>query len=226
MFNIILNLIFPPKCIFCNKILKINSEYDSCYECYNNIPFITNSNDRENKEIYTGGQHYDTLICVSDYSGNIKDALIRYKFFNRPSYSKTFANLLIEKIKSSNILNEIDLIISVPLYYKKMVTRGYNQSFLISEQLSKKLCIKECSNALKRIKETRTQSLIKNKNERFINVKDVFVVVDKSYISNKTILLVDDVFTTGYTLNECSKVLKENTAKKVICAVIASGRKY
>lgn len=116
------------------------------------------------------------------------------------------------------------MIISIPLHHKKELSRGYNQALLISKALSRELKIPECSGVLKRIKYTDAQSLLK-KGDRSINVKGAFRVINSDMIKDKSILLVDDILTTGSTANECSKVLKEAGARIVDAAVIASGKK-
>ncbi|MDQ2085109.1 ComF family protein [Herbivorax sp. ANBcel31] len=213
------NLLFPPKCIFCNEILDVKSEECICNNCPSKIPFL-----KGNRIIKTG-DFYDGIICMCKYTGILKDAIIRYKFYNKTSYYKVFARLLADKINKTENLPNIDLIISVPLHKKKEQFRGYNQAYLISNQLSKLIQIKEKSDLLKRVKNTESQSLLP-KYKRPFNVKKAFLVVDPSQIKDKHILLFDDIMTTGSTLDECSRTLKEAGAKKVFVAVLASGRKF
>ena len=102
------------------------------------------------------------------------------------------------------------------MYYKKELKRGYNQSKLLAKELGKELNIKVI-NTLVKVKENRTQSTLLE-NERKENVKNVFEIIKESNIENKNIILVDDILTTGSTIRTCSKILKENGAKK-ICAL-------
>lgn len=139
------------------------------------------------------------------------------------SYYRVFARLLADKIKNTEELPNIDVILSVPLHKKKEQKRGYNQAYLITKELGRLLKTQEKSHVLKRIKNTESQSLLP-KYKRQSNVKGAFLVVYPSQIEGKNVLLVDDIITTGSTLNECSRILKEAGAKNVFVAVLATGR--
>ncbi len=219
MLKYIINLLFPPRCIFCRSIINIENRTDVCDLCYKKIPFA-------NKIIRPeAGQYFDRAICVCEYSGIIKEAIIRYKFFNKQYYHKAFALLLAGKIRKMTTDSNFDIIISVPLHRSKLALRGYNQSLLISKTVSKEIGLEEKSYTLSRIKQTESQSTLP-KSERLSNVGNAFKVLKPHEINGKKILLVDDVLTTGNTLSECSRVLKESGAVEVVAAVIASGKKY
>ena len=220
MLKRLLNLIFPPKCIFCNKILDLNTDIYICKECYSAIVFKEGGNIKSG----TGHDYFDSIVCVCEYKGIVKDAIKRFKFSNKPAYYRTFAGLLVSKIKEMTDYQLFDIIISVPLHPIRERARGYNQSFLVSMELSKQLEIKEESKLLSRIRNTHSQSLLQ-RTDRLINVKDAFMVNDSSIKKHKTILLVDDVLTTGTTLNECSRVLKQ-AGLKIVVAVVASSRRF
>lgn len=221
MFERILDLIFPPKCIFCNKILKFGSDICICESCRKKIPYF---NDR-NINLIKSNNYFDDIICICEYSGIIKEALIRYKFSNRPSFGRTFAKLIYERVKEMTDCEEFDIIICVPLHRKKEQIRGYNQSYLISKQLGKLLGIEANKNLLIRTRNTDSQSLL-NRVERLRNLKDAFSVTDANSVKDKSIIVVDDILTTGTTLNECCKVLKDAGARKITAAVVATGRKF
>ncbi len=220
----ILNLIFPLKCTFCGKILDINEEKEICASCFGKILFIReNNNQRPSYEFRT--VYCDGIVCACKYSGIIKESLIKFKFFNKPSYHRTFAGILSGKLKEMTDSSGFDIIISVPLHKKREHIRGYNQAKLISKELSKQLKVREASFILKRIVNTKTQSLL-NRDLRQTNIKGAFKVDYKDFIKGRTILLIDDILTTGNTINECCRVLKEAGAKKVFAAVVATGRKH
>jgi ComF family protein len=219
MLKYLLNLLFPPKCIFCGDIVRNHSRIDVCSLCYEKLPFICEGKIKPEK-----GQYFDEVICVFEYSTIIKKAILKYKFFNKPHYYRTFALLLSDKINMMTIKPEIDIIISVPLHKSRQRSRGYNQSYLISRAVSKEIGVKEGSYLLLRVKETQSQSTLP-KNKRHSNIENAFKVLKHHEIKGKKILIIDDILTTGSTLNECSRVLKEAGALQVIAAVIASGRK-
>ena len=221
MINTIIKIIFPLKCIFCSNIITFKTENEICETCHEKISFFYLSHSYNQKNNFKG-LYYDDLICVFKYSGIIKEAITRYKFFNKSSYYRTFSNLLATEIKKSILYQTIDFILEVPLHKNKEKVRGYNQSKLIAKYLSKLLKIPYL-NILIRTKETKPQSKL-IKEERNVNIKNAFIVKNTTKINEKNILIIDDILTTGSTLEECSRVLKECGAQKVISAVIASGR--
>jgi competence protein ComFC len=217
----LINFIFPPKCIFCNELLDNTAKINICLSCHERVPFYSSVVRRDSLFPENGG--CDKFVCACYYSGMIKDAIIRYKFFNKSSYCETLALLLSKKIKEMTNIGDFDIIMSVPLHKNKQNSRGYNQSLLISKYISKTFNIPDVSASLQRVKDTRSQSLLA-KGQRYDNVKDAFKVKDASKVKGRNILLIDDVLTTGSTLDECSRVLKQSGAKMVVGAVIATGR--
>lgn len=216
-------LIFPPRCIFCGKLLEVHSELEICKGCYRQIPFVTGRLALA-CDTGPGRTYYDDIVCVCEYSGLVKRSLVRYKFSNKPSYYRAFAGLVVQKLLHGAGCQNFDMVISVPLHWKKKWDRGYNQALLIARQISRRLRLPEGSPLLVRSRETKSQSLL-NKKDRQSNVFGAFTVVDPAAVAGKTILLVDDVMTTGSTVNECCKALKAAGAAKTVVAVIASGRR-
>lgn len=221
MFNIILNLIFPPKCTFCESLLDEDSELRICEACYKKIPFnnqlIMRTLESSNASECNG------TVCACRYLGIVQESLIRFKFHNKPGYYRTYAALIYDKLTKVLDTKKIDIIMSVPLHRQKQISRGYNQSYLISKQLSKKMNIPECSFLIKRTKHTDAQSLL-DKEDRRENVKGAFSIADPKALKSKRILLIDDILTTGCTIDECARTLKRAGARFVIAAVVASGR--
>lgn len=223
MLDRVINTVFPPRCIFCGKLLMVSSKIHICSSCYGRIPFADTGSARS-----TGrqrGSDCDEILFVCEYAGIIKESLIKYKFFGRPSFYRTFAALMGDKVRGLMERHKFDMIISVPLHKSRERERGFNQSRLLSKALSRETGIRECSGLLTRVKNTDSQSLL-GKNSRRVNIIDAFKITSPEKISNKNILIIDDIFTTGSTLNECSKVLKKAGAARVAAAVLASGRKF
>ena len=123
-------------------------------------------------------------------------------------------------LKSHQYDQEFDGIVPVPLHPKRLKKRGYNQSTCFARGLSEALEIPVIEDTLMRIKSTTSQTK-KNKLERWFNVKDVFVVKYPERIKHKRILLVDDVLTTGSTLEACLDVLNQHQCKELSIATIA-----
>ena len=221
MLGKLINLIFPPKCIFCRKLLDVTAEMEICNDCFRQIHLFS-----ENSRVKNTSSFCDEIVCVSEYSGIIKEALKRYKFNGKPSYCRAFSKLLIKKVKIMTNCRKFDIIVSVPLHKSRETVRGYNQALLISKIVSKATGIREESGVLKRVRETSAQSLISSRHGRLNNIKDAFKVTQPHKLAGKSIILIDDILTTGHTVDECSRALKEAGALWVTAAVIASGRKY
>jgi competence protein ComFC len=220
MLKTLLNLIFPPKCIFCGRILNVTCELEICKECFERIPFTGSC---EIETVY--GSCYDRIICLCDYSGIIKDVLVGFKFHSKPGCGKTLGTLLADKVAGLAAASKFDLLTCVPLHPKRLRERGYNQSEILCRELGKSTGMPVNTHIIKRIRNTEAQSLLAGK-QRYSNVKDAFLVVDAGPVIGKSVLLVDDIMTTGNTLNECARILKDAGAASVTAAVIASGRKY
>lgn len=218
-----INVIYPPKCIFCQSLLEYDITLHICSECYAKLPFAKEMLLTASQE---GGKNScDGAISVFQYTGVVKDSLIRFKFYNRPGYYRTYARLIALRLVKMVDIKQYDMVLSVPLHKQKEFSRGYNQAFLISRALCRELKLPEGSRLLKRFIHTDTQSLL-DKEKRLQNVKGAFIVKAPENIKGKSLLLVDDILTTGSTLEECSRMLKEAGALRVTAVVVASGRKY
>ena len=217
----ILNFIFPPKCIFCNRLMDIGADLHICGECYKKIVFLgDNLPGVAGPDIAEG---CDAALSVCRYTGIVKHSLVKYKFYNKPGYYRTFARLLTKHIFKVTNSTKFDMIISVPLHKNRETKRGYNQALLISKALGRVTGIRECSKLLVRTRNTDAQSLLDRKS-RLLNVKEAFCITKAELIKGKNILLIDDILTTGTTVNECGKILKRAGANTVIAAVIATGQ--
>jgi len=223
---LLLNLIFPPRCIFCENLMPADTRINICKSCADTIP-LSNSYMylKTDKTEYANTDACDVFLWVYQYSGAVKAAIRRYKFHNKPSYFRTFSQILAYEIKNKLDIENIEMILCVPLHKQRERMRGYNQARLLSRAVSRELNIPDKSNLLVRVKNTKPQSLL-GKEQRSENIKGAFRVVNENEIKGKKILLIDDILTTGATLNECARVLKEAGAIQVNAAVISSGRKY
>jgi competence protein ComFC len=217
MFHKILNYIYPKKCMFCGEIIEAHLQIESCSHCFRMIDFY--EGDFPKREL-TPSRFCDGVFCVAQYEGALRQAIIKYKFFDKEAYFRGFARLLFEKIQAYHKETPFDVCLAVPLHKKRLKERGYNQAELISQEVSRLLNIREVSYALSKTMHTTKQSLTK-KDERKKNIKDAFQVVAHEEISLKKILLIDDILTTGSTVEGISKILKEAGAKEVFAGVIA-----
>ncbi len=129
---------------------------------------------------------------------------------------------MIDFVKKHDIHKNVDLIVPVPIYPTKKRERTYNHAEILARSLSKNFAIPINAKNLKKIKWTQSQSEL-GREKRLKNVKDTFLIVDKGAFSDKCVLLVDDVYTTGTTINECAKVLRGAKASKVFSLTLARG---
>jgi len=223
LLNKVLNVFYPPRCIFCRSVLSYDSEINICGRCNEELPYARMEFLRTGEE---GEENYcDRAISVFRYTGIVKDSLIRFKFYASPSHYRTFAKLMAKRFLEMAETGDYDMIVSVPLHKQKEYARGYNQARLISKALSRELKLPEESKVIKRLKNTGSQSLL-DKKDRQLNIKGAFSVTDYETVSDKSIILVDDIMTTGATLEECGRVLKEAGARRVTALVVATGRRY
>lgn len=236
-FNTFLDLLFPEEgvCFICDKFHEEVEEDHICYDCRKELYFI-----EENKCPTCGKPIYEEKIssrcsyCSSkefyfsralsslEYRGVIKNAIHKYKYEGKSYMYKSFGESMLRTLLNEN-LNNFDVIVPIPLHRKRKSERGYNQSELLAKYLSQRLNIPLDKHNLKRIKRTNVQNKL-DRLGRQENVKNAFKVADKGVFKYKSILLVDDIFTTGATVNECSKVLLECGAKEIIVITIATGR--
>ena len=151
------------------------------------------------------------------YQSPLKEAIGLFKYQGKVSLVKSCVHLMIDALPS---LPPIDLIMSVPLHSTRLRKREYNQSLLLAHGLSKHLVIPLNFTALIRIRPTISQTSLRRKN-RLKNLRRSFAVRSPSTIMDKTILLVDDVFTTGTTVNECAKVLRKAGSGNVLVLTLA-----
>jgi len=222
-FEYLISLIFPRRCGFCGRTIAANLHI--CKECGDNLPRILGdickNCGRELNVCCCKNKKYEFELCVAPfyYEGIVKSGIWRYKYRGKLYAAETFSYYLLDAIhlEYSNI--DFDIVSAVPMSKKEFAKRGYNQSVLLAKLLARKLNIKY-SEALTKICDTKTQQSC-NALQRQGNVFGVFKATDIKNIKDKTILFVDDISTTGTTLNECSKMLKLAGAKQIYCVVIA-----
>jgi competence protein ComFC len=215
----ILDIIFPKYCISCGK-----SGLDLCPKCLSSCP----ETDRESAK---------WIFPIYDYRyPPIKKAIWLLKYKNGKNFAKIFAEIMyiriIEELSDLSVFNNFKepILIPIPLSRKRANKRGYNQSILICNELIKldkgifshnyKNFTLEKHILIKQ-KDKKHQALTENKKERLKNIIDSFSVVDSSKIKGKNIILIDDVITTGATLNEAKKTLKKYGARKIVAFTIA-----
>lgn len=210
-------LLFPKSCEICGKYEK---DYicDSCKQKIEKSPLYLNKIDNYGKN---KNKYFDEHAYIFKYSEIIRDIIIRYKFRNCPYLSRMFTNFFIKNQKICGFLKKYDIIIPVPMSNKKIRQRGYNQAKIIAKQIANNnKNIIFSGNVLVKCKNNQTQSTL-SKIQRLQNVQNVYKVQNKEVITEKNVLIFDDIYTTGATVNECAKILKSCNPKSIGILTIA-----
>lgn len=237
LYNSILDLLFPEEgiCFCCDQYDEEVKEDHICNDCRDKLIFINEDKCPVcGKPTYKGYSSSRCSYCANktfyftkalaplEFSGLIRKTIYKYKYESKPYIYKSFGEVMLRALEKENIGN-IDYIVPVPLHRARKAERGYNQAELLARHISLKLGIPLERNSLRRVKATKIQNKLA-RHEREQNIKDAFKIRDIRVFKDKRILLVDDIFTTGSTVNECSRILKEGGAAEVFVITIATGR--
>lgn len=200
-------MIYPQVCGICGKL---NSK-SLCNKCKTRLQ----------KEYQFQTDNYEEDISKNfmehnyffKYENLIREQILALKFQEKPYIYKTIAYFLKNMEKSFENLKKYDIIIIVPISKQRKRDRGYNQSKLLAKEISKIIKVPIQPKILYKVKNTVPQSSL-NKKQREENAKGVYEVKNISKLNNKKILIIDDIYTTGNTVNECANMLIKNRIKK------------
>lgn len=224
IFHQFINLLFPKTCCACSQTL-IFSENILCTSCLVDLPQtdIGFSNSQSLASRFAGKVEIKAAYGYLKYSkgGKVQKLLHNLKYKNRQDVGVFMGNLFGNKLKIEQNIPEIDVFLAIPLHDKKLILRGFNQSDLIAQGLSESLSVPHETNIIRRIKATDTQTS-KSRIDRFFNVDNVFEVANSSRILGKKVGLVDDVLTTGATMEVCAIALLEAGAESVSIFCLAA----
>ena len=226
----IIKKFYPPRCIFCNTVMEDKVKLRVCKKCAAEIkrvpaehcPICGKVSPLGNSVCWSCSMNkipYNSHSSVYFYEGNVRKSLIRFKFRNKPQYAETMGMLMAAYAPASS---NFDIITYVPMSKHAVKTRGYNQTKLLAESISRILG-KPCEESLSKIKETKRQSSLKFK-QRQKNVVGAYLGDEN--LTDKTVLLIDDIFTTGATFKECAKALKKAGVKEINCLSFAMTRGF
>lgn len=154
------------------------------------------------------------------YEGIIRNIILNYKFNEKPYLYKSFVNFFNKYQKRYLQFNFYDIIIPIPISKKRLKQRGYNQSYLLAKEIANTLNIRLETQLLVKVKDNIAQSTL-SKIERIQNTTGVYKTLNNERIINKNILLIDDIYTTGSTAEECCKILKLAGANNIDIFTIA-----
>lgn len=230
MVSAVINLLFPPCCIVCG--VGITSDDQLCLDCKNMIPFNTSPACNCCGVMYpvkAGSNHlcgrclkkrpsYEKVISFTQYEEPIITILHRLKYIGDTSGMAVVRYCVRES--RVHLFEDVDVVIPVPLHLKRLRKRGFNQALLLASEFFHERSTIIQSDILQRVRNTSSQTFLSRK-ERQENLREAFIVKSQERVRGKRICLVDDVFTTGATVEECSKILLKSGASEVVALVFA-----
>ena len=212
VFSSFLDLLFPPKCVFCRKIL--NGGGALCPKCVETLPYTACGGKLE-------GEVFDFCISPLYYSDVVRKSILRFKFRGAAAYADVYGKMLADCIRE-HMHVKYDVISWVPLSRKRKRSRGYDQAMLLALATALELGDVAAETLIKPL-EVGAQSNLSGKTERLENISGAFEAADPELVKGKCVLLIDDIVTTGATLSECARVLLSAGAGKIVCAALARG---
>ncbi|WP_299525434.1 ComF family protein [uncultured Lutibacter sp.] len=219
----IFNLFFPEVCLCCNEHL-VNNEITICLSCRHDLPLTNFSFEEGNlaEKSFYGKIPIENTTALFYFTkkGNVQQLIHELKYNKQQQVGNFIGNWLGDEIAKSNRFKDLDYIIPVPLHRDKLRSRGYNQVTTFGESLAKKLNVTYNSTTLVKISSTKTQTK-KLRLDRWKNVQELFFVQNNVNLENKHILLIDDIITTGATLEACCNAFNKIEGLKISIACMA-----
>ena len=204
----LLDLLFPPKCALCGE----HGVHGICEKCEKALPWCdTPLHER------TG---IGTCVAPLRYEDAVRESLLRFKFRGGRGNAEGYGKILAQCV-AEHFGGEFDLVTYVPVSDKRRRERGYDQTLLLARETCRAWDISPVT-LLRKMRHTPAQSTLKTPEERKANVLGVYEAVNIEKIADARILLIDDILTTGATLRECVRVLREAGATSVLCATLAA----
>ncbi len=210
------DLLFCRQCISCGEILPLFSKEDFCPDCQKQVKIL-----EDNAFTLFDVQR---IRSVYVYDGAPRKALIRFKYNNHAQAGRFMAQKIADIVKKDKLLMSADIVVHVP-NGKYTTERFYNQSMFLAKLVAKKCGIKFMPKVMKKKSGIKSQLKCRTRSERLQNIKSAFTVEKGVDLRGKSVLIIDDITTTGATLGECAKALKKAGAEKIFAATAARAGK-
>lgn len=233
MLGAIKDILFPNQC-FCGELIP--EESSLCHSCWEKMEFVSSNTCPKCGFPHEHNFGEDTLCpsCIqnepefdrakflfkyNDFSGKF---ITLFKYADKTYLSEIFTKLLVNKIREDTEFDRFDIVTSVPISKRRLLKRKFNQSAILANKISKELAIPVDNLLISRVKNVPPQTGLRRK-DRLKNVKGVFKVAGKckNKLEDARVIIIDDVFTTGATINECSKTLRAGGAKEIFVLTLA-----
>lgn len=223
MFHDLLNLFYPKICQICENIL-VKNERIICTSCLHELPVINFQDNNENpvEKVFYGRMKVEnaTALLLFHKKGSVQKLIHQLKYKGHKEIGGFLGSWIGAELVTSGKFNDVDAVIPVPLHKKKRRARGFNQVEDFGSEVAKALKVPYVDNVLLKTSFSTTQT-IKARLARWGNIEETFVLANPERIKNLHLLLVDDIITTGATLEACATVLKEAGGIKISIATMA-----
>ena len=215
LFETAITFLFPAQCKVCEKNIGLESIPYLCNGCWDSLEIVTppwceicgiQNVDGVCDVCATNPPRYGKLRTVAFYNAILQRIIHLYKFEKRRSLAKHLSYMMVNHLPNDCNLKEYDYILPIPIHKNRLRERGFNQSTLIAQGISNKIGIAICTDAIIRSRNTSPQSSL-TRDARQTNVVGAFEIKNRNLIKGKRILILDDVFTTGATVNEAVNIL-------------------
>ena len=229
-----LELLYPKRCVTCDKVLlKIEKEIGICKACAKKVKLVGNtyclkcggpiSNSRQEycNNCKQNKHYYEQAKAIFRYTGGMKNAMYRFKYSNRRCYGKVFATHAVRNYGKWLKAINVDAIVPVPMYKPKERKRGYNQAMVFAKALSQVTGIPVAEGIVRREMDTVAMKQL-NGLKRKKNLLKAFILTE-NVVQFRKVLIVDDIYTTGTTMDEVAKVLKDGGVKEVFGMCVCIG---
>ncbi|MFO7900560.1 MAG: ComF family protein [Planctomycetota bacterium] len=225
-------LVFPPHCSICRRPAAEDEDRYLCRDCLARIVFVTGptcprcghvlgkhaDTDKRCVQCRNLPLRFDRAVSAAHHAGGARQMVLALKFGRQQHQAFPLAKMMTARLEDTDILERVQAIVPVPLHRSRTRSRGFNQAGLLARELGRLARVPVLKSALRRTRNTPPQTRALSLAARRRNVKGAFAVRSARSVEGKTLLVVDDVMTTGATTSECAATLKRAGAKRVFVA--------
>jgi competence protein ComFC len=235
-FNAAIELVYPRNCLFCQKTVDGDRDGYVCPSCLSAVKWLAPPFCQRCALPYAGAVpetfvcencrhlkfHFERVVCACRAEGVVREAIHRFKYNREMYFGPYLADWFVQGVRDKLDWADVDAVIPVPLHPRKRRERGFNQAEYLADALKKSVGAEILSGNLRRVKDTATQTALDAK-QRAANLRGAFVLREPQAVKGKRAAILDDVFTTGATTNECARVLADAGAASLIVLTLARG---
>ncbi len=211
-----IDLLFPPKCVICQGLLPLSRQVEICPECARALSTTGSCAEQH-------GDFFEACYSPFFYEEPLRKAFLRYKFNGKRHYAPVFAGWMAECLKGQELPVAFDYVTWAPLSRLRRWRRGYDQAQLLATSVAERLSLPMYPTLQKAYRRPLSQ-LSGDRSVRMARILDAYSIRKNADVRNRSILLIDDIVTSGATLSECARVLKTAGAKQVYCLTLARKR--